>query len=67
MERILRVGIVGSGGIAQSVHIPNYQKCHGKVQVMAVADVAVNRAKEAADRFWDSTLLCQCRRDVTVG
>ncbi len=25
----LRVGIIGSGGIARGVHIPNYQKIEG--------------------------------------
>ncbi|MFB5192047.1 Gfo/Idh/MocA family protein [Alicyclobacillus fastidiosus] len=51
MTKALRVGIVGAGGIAQGVHIPNYQKCGDRVDIVAIADVAVDRAKEAAAKF----------------
>ncbi|GMA59780.1 Gfo/Idh/MocA family oxidoreductase [Alicyclobacillus fastidiosus] len=51
MTEALRVGIVGAGGIAQAVHIPNYQKCGDRVEIVAIADVAVERAKEAAAKF----------------
>lgn len=51
MTNKLRVGIVGSGGIAQAVHIPNYLKCTDRVEIVAVTDVATERAKEAAEKF----------------
>ncbi|MFD1676981.1 Gfo/Idh/MocA family protein [Alicyclobacillus fodiniaquatilis] len=44
----LRVGIVGAGGIAQGAHIPNYKKCGERVEIVAVADVAVDRAEACA-------------------
>lgn len=51
MAKKVRVGIVGAGGIAQKVHIPNYQKFPDKVEIVAIADVAVDRAKEVAERI----------------
>lgn len=47
----LRVGIVGAGGIAQHVHIPNYKKFSDRVEIVAIADVAVDRAKEVAEKM----------------
>ncbi|EPZ41595.1 MULTISPECIES: Gfo/Idh/MocA family protein [Alicyclobacillus] len=51
MTETLRVGIVGAGGIAQAVHIPNYQKCGDKVNIVAIADVDLERAKDVAKRY----------------
>lgn len=48
---ILRVGIIGAGGIATNVHIPNYLKKEGKVKLVAVADVAIERAQKVAEKF----------------
>lgn len=48
--RALRVGIIGSGGIAQSRHIPGYQRLE-KVEVRALADVSPEAAQHAAERF----------------
>ena len=53
MEQFLKeikVGIIGAGGIACSVHIPNYQKIEN-VHVVAVADIKSEVAENAADRF----------------
>lgn len=47
----LRVGIIGAGGISKGVHIPNYRKCGDKVKIAAIADVALERAQEAAEEF----------------
>ncbi|TDQ42060.1 Gfo/Idh/MocA family protein [Aureibacillus halotolerans] len=47
----LRVGIVGSGGIAQAAHIPNYQKLEDDVVLAAVSDVAIERAEEVKEKF----------------
>ncbi len=46
----LRVGIIGTGGIARSVHIPNYQKIPG-VEVVACCDVIEETAKSASVQF----------------
>ena len=53
MEKFLKeikVGIIGAGGIACSVHIPNYQKIEN-VHVIAVADIKPEVAENAANRF----------------
>ena len=47
----LRVGIIGAGGIAKDVHIPSYLACGEKVEIVAVADIAVERAQEVAMAF----------------
>ncbi|MCL6627363.1 MAG: Gfo/Idh/MocA family oxidoreductase [Alicyclobacillus shizuokensis] len=47
----LRVGVIGAGGIAQSIHLPNYQKQADKVELVAIADVAHERAQQAAEQF----------------
>ncbi|GMA56350.1 putative dehydrogenase [Alicyclobacillus sacchari] len=51
MAETLRVGIVGAGGIAQQVHIPNYLKCGDKVEIAAICDVAFEKAQEVAEKF----------------
>src|SRR5690625_6325400 len=48
---VLRVGIIGAGGIATDVHIPNYLLCGNKVKIVAIADVVVERAKEVAKKY----------------
>ncbi len=50
MEKKIGVGIIGSGGIAQGVHIPGYQKLDN-VEVIAVADVNPAVAEAAATKF----------------
>ncbi|WP_223588898.1 Gfo/Idh/MocA family protein [Neobacillus bataviensis] len=51
MEKVLRVGIIGAGGIARGAHIPNYLKCGDKVQIVAVSDVVIEKAEELAKDF----------------
>jgi len=46
----LRVGIIGSGGIAQYAHIPNYQKCEN-VEVVACCDIVEETAKKCAEKY----------------
>ena len=48
---VLRVGIIGAGAIASDVHIPNYLSNGYKVEIVAIADVAVERAQEVAEKF----------------
>ncbi|MFD1451038.1 MULTISPECIES: Gfo/Idh/MocA family protein [Oceanobacillus] len=51
MEKALRVGIIGAGGIAATVHIPNYLKQKNKVEIVALTDVAKENAKAVAKTF----------------
>ncbi|MDX8044511.1 Gfo/Idh/MocA family oxidoreductase [Gracilibacillus sp. S3-1-1] len=45
----LKVGLIGAGGIATSVHIPAYQKLAEQVEIVAVADVVYDKAKSVAN------------------
>ena len=49
MEK-LRVGIIGAGNIAQSSHLPVYAE-RDDVEVVAIADLNLERAQEAAKIF----------------
>ena len=49
MDKV-RVGIIGSGGIAQGAHLPGYQAC-AEVEIVAVADVSEKTARAAAEKF----------------
>ena len=46
----LRIGVVGAGNIAVNAHLPAYQECDN-VEVVAIADLSVQRAKEAAEKY----------------
>jgi len=46
----IRVGIIGTGGIATAAHIPSYQKVEG-VEVIAACDIIESVAKEVAEKF----------------
>ena len=46
----VRVGIIGSGGIAQSVHFPGYKATEG-CEIVACCDVFEGTARKAADKF----------------
>ena len=47
----LKVGIVGAGNIANSAHLPAYQKLKDIVEVVAIADIVPERAKASAEKF----------------
>ena len=49
MDKV-RVGIIGSGGIAQGAHLPGYAACPD-VEIVAVADVSEATARAAAEKF----------------
>jgi predicted dehydrogenase len=49
MERI-KVGIIGTGGIAQTVHIPNFKKVEN-VEVSAIADINKEKIQYVAKKF----------------
>ncbi len=44
------VGIVGSGGIAQIIHLPILQE-HPEIEIKAICDVDASKAAVVADRF----------------
>lgn len=46
----LKIGIVGAGNIAVNAHLPAYPQCDN-VEVVAIADLNLDRAKEAAEKF----------------
>ncbi len=46
----LRIGVVGAGNISQNAHLPAYKSvCNA--EVVAIADINIDRAKEAAEKF----------------
>ncbi|MCF0136437.1 MAG: Gfo/Idh/MocA family oxidoreductase [Lachnospiraceae bacterium] len=51
MAKKLRVGIIGAGNICTSAHLPAYQNLTDRVEVVAIADLVVERAKDAAEKF----------------
>lgn len=61
----VRVGIIGTGGIARSVHIPAYKKLGDRVEVVSAFDIAGERLAAVADeanilyRFTDIQQLLQ--------
>ncbi len=48
---MFRVGIVGVGNIAQTAHLPAYEKLTDRVQIVAVADINFERAKEVGAKL----------------
>jgi len=51
MAKKLRVGIIGAGNIATSAHLPAYAKLTDIAEVVAIADIVPERAKDAAEKF----------------
>jgi predicted dehydrogenase len=49
MDGKVKVGIIGSGGIAQSCHIPGYLSIPDECEIVAVCDASPEIAKKAAD------------------
>lgn len=47
----LKIAIIGCGGIAQTVHIPNYTKHKELVKIVAVCDDTEERAKQVAEKW----------------
>ena len=50
MAKKIRVGIVGSGAIAQAQHMPAYQ-ADPDCEIVAVCDASAENAKKAAEKF----------------
>ena len=51
--RPIGIGLIGTGGIAQSVHLPAYKKLQdeGKVKIVALCDIKPDRLAEANAKF----------------
>lgn len=47
----LRIGIIGSGGIAQGCHMTGYATMPDLCEIVAVSDVNLDTAKKAAEKF----------------
>ena len=46
----VKIGVIGAGGIARSVHIPNLSEIDG-VEVVAICDLHEDKAKELAAKY----------------
>lgn len=51
MSKKLKIGIIGSGGIAQSCHMPGYESVPDLCEMVAVCDVDPATAQKAAEKF----------------
>ena len=47
----LKVGIIGAGQIAETVHIANYQKYPEEVEVTAIVDTIPEKARAIAEKY----------------
>ncbi len=47
----LKVGVIGAGNIATDAHLPIYEQLTDVVEVVAVADIVLERAQDAATKF----------------
>lgn len=51
MANKLKIGIIGSGGIAQGCHMPGYQTMPELCEIVAVCDANPDTARQAAEKF----------------
>jgi predicted dehydrogenase len=51
MSKKLKIGIIGSGGIAQSCHMPGYASMPDLCEIVALCDVNPETAQKAAEKF----------------
>jgi len=65
MAKKLKVGIIGSGGIAQGAHMPGYAELPD-VELYAVADINPANAKAAAEKFHVPHVLKDWRKLVAM-
>jgi len=48
---LVKVGLIGAGGFANAMHLPNMQKMSDKYQLHAVVDIDGHRAKSYASQY----------------
>ncbi|HET7615420.1 MAG TPA: Gfo/Idh/MocA family oxidoreductase, partial [Bacillales bacterium] len=51
MTEKLKIGVIGAGGIARGVHLPNYLKCEDRVEIVAISDVVKENAERTAEEY----------------
>lgn len=51
MAKKVRIGLIGSGGIAQNAHLPGYTAIPDLCEVVALADINPEAAKAASEKF----------------
>jgi len=51
MSKKLKIGIIGSGGIAQGCHMPGYASLPDLCEIVAVCDINPDTAQHAAEKF----------------
>lgn len=49
MSELLKVGIIGAGGIARFAHIPGWKSLPEEVELVAICDIIAERAERAAE------------------
>jgi predicted dehydrogenase len=49
MAKTLKIGLIGTGGIARSCHIPGYKAAHEDAEIVWACDVDAELAKKVAD------------------
>ena len=57
MNNVLRIGIIGCGGIAKGKHMPALQKLDG-CEMVAFCDIIPERAEQAAEKFGTPDAKC---------
>ena len=53
-NKVLKVGVVGCGGISNAAHFPAYAKMKN-VEIVGVCDIKVDRAEKWAQRYFEKT------------
>jgi predicted dehydrogenase/threonine dehydrogenase-like Zn-dependent dehydrogenase len=58
-EGVIHVGIVGAGGFATSVHLPNLEKLRNQFKIHAIASKTPHHAKAMAQQYHAHYATCQ--------
>ena len=63
MQKTLRIGIIGCGGIARWAHAP-YYKNEKRVKIVAVCDILPDRVKQFRDDLFPKAVACTDYREL---
>ena len=63
MQKTLRIGIIGCGGIARWAHAP-YYKDEKRVKIVAVCDILPDRVKQFRDDLFPKAEVCTDYREL---
>jgi predicted dehydrogenase len=50
MDRKLKIGVIGAGGIATNAHMPGYSRMDN-VEIVAICDIKIEKAKALAEKY----------------